>query len=199
MIQQISSIENWQSLTAEQIHAALSVEVDQPAHTAVTLAMIIDAVGAEVYPLVRLTLESAAVPADDSSTARMQAAQIVDSLAAMRTVGLSFSAPERQAVIDGLAIAGGWPDTARDAIKRLGVRAVTTWERFGGVGEVPTEVAVADAIESDAASRRESVRIAALNDVMDAVRSNVDLSAASLSLADLQDAINDALANAWSV
>jgi hypothetical protein len=63
---------------------------------------------------------------------------------AMSTNGLSLSTPERQAVIDQLAIAGDWPNEVRDAIKALGGVWQPRWQSAGYASE-PT----LDQVQSD--------------------------------------------------
>ncbi|TWU19551.1 hypothetical protein [Allorhodopirellula heiligendammensis] len=103
--------------------------------------------------------------------------------------------PEYGSQLKSLALQfGGQPEMPSaddfEAIAALG----GGW-RYGDV----TAADVADAIEVEAATRRKSARVAALNDAIDAVRTNNDLADGSITLADVQAQINDALSESWSV
>ena len=118
-------------MNAEQKHAELLEVVSTPIDEPVTLAKIKSVLPTEAYAMVRLTLQQATQPIDETAAAQVAAAEMEDTLAAMRTVGVSLSEPERQAVIDQLAASGGWPDAVRDVIKSLGVRREPRWKSEG--------------------------------------------------------------------
>jgi len=134
-------------MTAQERLDYLLGNVSSPTNAAITLASIKDVLPVEAYALVRLTLEGAMVvpddtPADELIEAKMIAAEMADALSALRTVGLSLSGDDRQAIVDMLAVAGSWPDAVRDAVKALGVRTQPRWEIEGYATE-PTLAIVA--------------------------------------------------------
>ncbi len=126
-------------MNAETRLAELLETVWVPTNKAITLSEIRGALTVEAYALVRLTLEAAMVPADDSIEAKLIAAEMTDAIGAMRTVGLSLSSPDRQAVVDLLAFRGQWPDAMRDAVKALGGTHKPRWQVEGYATEPTLE------------------------------------------------------------
>lgn len=125
-----------------------------PTNTGVTLAMIEDTVGHAAWPLVRLTLQSATVPASDSQVDQLIAVQMGDALAALRSAtGLLLSPQIRQDMIDLLASRGSWPDSVRDAIKALGVSRQARWQQEGYETEPKLELVTKQLIVSEGISR----------------------------------------------
>jgi hypothetical protein len=61
---------------------------------------------------------------------------------ALNTTGLQLADDERQAMLDGLALAGSWPDDTKKKVKELGQILKTPLEAYGL--EVPTEQEVQD-------------------------------------------------------
>jgi hypothetical protein len=92
-----------------------------PTDKAVLFADITALVGLEATALVVGTMKAAS-----ASNPLMDTIII-----AMSTNGLSLSSPDRQAVIDQLALAGGWPDAVRDAVKALGGEQKPKWMGAG--------------------------------------------------------------------
>jgi hypothetical protein len=76
---------------------------------------------------------------------------------AMSTVGLSLSSPERQGVIDSLAIAGEWPDAVRDAVKDLGGVWRPRWQSEGYEGEPTLEQITIELAKQDWRTRFDSI------------------------------------------
>jgi hypothetical protein len=61
---------------------------------------------------------------------------------ALNTTGLQLADDERQAMLDGLALAGSWPDDTKNKVKELGQILKTPLEAYGL--EVPTEQQIQD-------------------------------------------------------
>jgi hypothetical protein len=157
-----------------------------PTHTGVTLAMIRDVLSPEEYAMVRLDLEAATVPKDDTLQSKLIAAEIVDALAAMRSSsGLSLSPHDRQGTIDQLAVAGQWPDSVRDTVKALGGISRPRWQ-IQGLEVEPTLESVQEIIAAEAireAARQKLIEIQARRQRWDAVsaiiRSRIETDAVS--------------------
>jgi hypothetical protein len=99
----------------------LLTDVWVPTNKQVLFADITAVVGMEATALVVGTMKAAA-----------EQNPLMDTIIiAMSTNGLSLSSPERQAVIDMLAVAGNWPDEVRDAIKALGGAWRPRWQTEG--------------------------------------------------------------------
>jgi hypothetical protein len=108
-------------MNAQERLAYLLESVWVPTNKQVLFADITGAVGLEATALVVGTMKAASA-----------ANPLMDTIIiAMSTVGLSLSSPERQGVIDSLAIAGEWPDAVRDAVKALGGVWRTRWQSEG--------------------------------------------------------------------
>jgi lambda repressor-like predicted transcriptional regulator len=140
--------------------------------------------------LVRLTLEAATVPTADTAEAKFIASEIADALSALRTVGLSLSGDDRQAVVDMLAVAGSWPDAVRDTIKALGVTKQPRWQTEG-YDEAPTLAVVqAEATAAQAAITKE----AAMQSYRDVHSAHIVpvLDSDGLTIATLAEAFRDA-------
>jgi len=155
-------------MTAQERLDYLLGNVSSPTNAAITLASIKGVLPVEAYALVRLTLEGATVvpddtPADELIQAKMIAAEMADALSALRTVGLSLSGDDRQAVVDMLAVAGSWPDAVRDAVKALGVRTQPRWQTEG-YDEAPTLAVVQAEAEAEATRLATEVAMDAYRD-----------------------------------
>jgi len=176
-------------MTAQERLDYLLAEVSTPTNAAITLATIKGVLTMEAYALVRLTLEGATVvpadtPADELIQAKMIAAEMADALSALRTVGLSLSGDDRQAVVDMLAVAGSWPDAVRDAVKALGVRTQSRWQTLPEYYEAPT-------LESVTAEQSKALATQAYRDVHSAHVVPV-LDGDDLTIAKLAKAFRDA-------
>jgi hypothetical protein len=116
-------------MTAQERLAYLLESVWVPTNRQVLFADITGAVGLEATALVVGTMKAASA-----------ANPLMDTIIiAMSTVGLSLSSPERQGVIDSLAIAGEWPDAVRDAVKALGGVDRPRWQVEGYESEPTIE------------------------------------------------------------
>ena len=124
-------------MTAQERLDHLLAPAGIPTGISVTLAHVQEAIGDDAYTLVRLTLEAATVPQDETIAAKRAATDMADAIAAMRVSGLLLSPPERQDMIDQLAVAGEWPDSVRDAVKALGIDNRPRWI-VEGRAEEPT-------------------------------------------------------------
>lgn len=140
MINQIQQIDGYESLAAEQIANALAELVEQPVELPITVSEITNAVGMDGARLVVGTIQQAAT----------QDPLLGPSLTALSTTGMRLDSPERQGMIDQLAVAGSWPDQLRDTVKSLGVRIVSRYTSLGGVGDDPTLEQVQSAINQHA-------------------------------------------------
>jgi hypothetical protein len=98
---------DWSAVAA--ILNALTVEVRNPKSW--TFADLIGLVGAEGAALVGGTIQAAGAtnPIFDSAWI------------ALSVTGLQLHTNERQQMIDGLAVAGNWPDQLRDTVKAAGL------------------------------------------------------------------------------
>jgi hypothetical protein len=110
-----------------------------PSNKLVTIGMIKDALPEEAYGLVLATFAMAKIPASAEFADVAKAAEMESSFIAMSSEGLSLSSLTRQAVIDQLAAAGGWPDVVRDAVKALGGVWQPRWEIEGYAAEPTLE------------------------------------------------------------
>ena len=109
-------------MTPQQRLLYLLETATEPTNTQVTFALIEAAVGFAGANLVAGTIQAA--------TAQMPLLATV--MTAMSTpAGLSFSSPQRQAIIDALAAAGNWPESLKDAVKGLGYRTRARWQIEG--------------------------------------------------------------------
>lgn len=108
-------------MTPEQRLTYLLESVFVPTNKAVLFADITAVVGMEATALVVGTMKAASASNPLLDTV----------IIAMSTNGLSLSTAERQGVIDSLAIAGGWPDALRDAVKALGGVNQPRWQAEG--------------------------------------------------------------------
>lgn len=133
---------DWTKSNAE-ILTELDADAWVPSGAAVVLSTIRSVLPPDAYAMVRLTLEQATAPTGDTPQERMIAAELSDAVAAMRTVGLSLSSLDRQAVIDQLASLGGWPDAVRDAVKALGGVWQKQWS-IEGYDALPSDDAVTE-------------------------------------------------------
>jgi hypothetical protein len=116
-------------MNAQERLAYLLESVWVPTNRQVLFADITGAVGLEATALVVGTMKAASA-----------ANPLMDTIIiAMSTVGLSLSSPERQGVIDSLAIAGEWPDAVRDAVKALGGVDRPRWQVEGYESEPTIE------------------------------------------------------------
>lgn len=102
-----------------------------PTNVLVTIGEIKAALPAEAYGLVLATFAGAKVPASAAIADVAKAAEMESSFIAMSGDGLGLSTPDRQAVIDELALSGGWPDAVRDAVKALGGVDQPRWQVEG--------------------------------------------------------------------
>lgn len=183
MIQQIHSLPDYESLTPGQIHAALSESVlrFESFYSFNTLTIALGNNVMLVEQMVGVMREMGLNASADSLTNR----------------GIDFGIQSAQDLIDVLAANAPEIFTTEIAATLKSLGQQTRWASLGGVGEVPDVQAITDALAAYAASQREAARVAALNNAVDAVRGSVDLASESISLADVQDAISDALAAGW--
>lgn len=137
----LENLPSWQTMTATEIVGYLKETEWRPTNALITLGQLRESLESipDAYAIVRLTLEAATVPKNETPTAMMAAAEMADALAALRSTGLSISAPDRQMTIDHLAAAGGWPDEVRDAVKSLGGIGVPRWQTEGYSAEPTRE------------------------------------------------------------
>ncbi|TWU15955.1 hypothetical protein [Allorhodopirellula heiligendammensis] len=184
MIDAIQSIAGYDSMTPAQIADALA-------------EIVLRAESFETFNSLTLSLDND-VMLVETMVAAMRLAGLNASADSLTTRGIDFGLPAVQSMVDVLATSAPETFTAPivATLKSLGQQ--TRWASHGGTGEPPTAQAVTDAMAENAASLRESSRLAALNDAIDAVRVSVNLSDESLTIAELQSAVNDALANGWS-
>lgn len=117
----ITQVPNWQSLTPEEIRAYLLTTEWVPNTQTVTVATISAAIGLEAAALVIGTVDAG------GATNPL----LKSSFVALSTTGVQLHTPERQGLIDILAVAGSWPDAVRDAVKALGGSMVPRWQRLG--------------------------------------------------------------------
>lgn len=163
MIQQIQQLPDWQTLTAEQIHDALSAETHEVRDpTPLTMGEILSTLGMTDGGIVSGTVRAAAVENPIIDDARM----------GLNTNGIMLHTSERQDMIDMLAAAGSWPDELCDAVKALRVRMESQWIGLGGDGDVPSVDAISDALA-----------IATLDAAADAIRSRCNDVLAAVSVA----------------
>lgn len=183
MINQIQQIDGYESLTAQQIADALSkttLRLDsRQTFNAITIAFDNDVMLVETM------------------VGAMRAMGLNASADSLTTVGIDFGMPSVQAMVDVLAENAAEVFTSEIVSTLKGLGKQTRWAEYGGTGDVPDAEAITTAIEADAAGVRFAVRNAAINDALDAVRTEVDLSLAELTLEQLQTAINDKLAEEW--
>ena len=92
-----------------------------PTNATITVASIVAAVGLDAGRLVVGTINVAAT----------QDPILAASSQALATVGMSLSSPDRQSLVDQLAVAGSWPDSVRDAVKALGGVDRPRWQGLG--------------------------------------------------------------------
>ena len=131
-------------MTPQERLSYLLETVTEPTNAQVTFAIIEAAVGFAAANLVAGTIQAA--------TAQMPLLATV--MTAMSTpAGLSFSSPQRQAIIDDLAAAGNWPDSIKNAVKALGYRTRTRWQIAGYASEPTLESVTVEAVA-------ENIRIA---------------------------------------
>lgn len=138
MQEQIQRIDGWESLTATDIQAALAAVVAVPVNKPVTISDLQAAVGDESAALVVGTIK-----AGQATNPLLEPAMI-----ALSTTGMLLGSVSRQAMIDDLALAGGWTDQLRDTVKGLGAKQLTRWESLGGEGAVPTLEEVSASIQA---------------------------------------------------
>lgn len=137
MLNQIQQLPDWQTLTAEQIRDALAAKTYEVRdQTPLTMGEILSTLGMADGGLVSGTVRAVAVENPIIDDARM----------GLNTAGVMLHTPERQGMIDMLAVVGEWPDELRDAVKALRVRMESQWFGFGGDGEVPSVDAISDAV-----------------------------------------------------
>lgn len=117
----ITNVPNWQTKTAQEILDYLNESVWVPNNQAVTVAVITAAVGLEAGALVVGTIDAAS-----GSNPLLKA-----SFTALSTTGMQLSSPDRQGLIDSLAVAGSWPNSVRDAVKALGGIYQPRWQQYG--------------------------------------------------------------------
>ena len=185
MIEQIHSLPDYATLTPEQIAAALGEPVlrFESFYSFNTLTIALDNDVMLVEQMVGV----------------MRAAGLNASADSLTNRGIDFGIQSAQDLIDVLASNAPEIFTTEIAATLKGLGKQTRWASLGGTGDPPTEQAIADALAAYAASQREAARIAAINNAIDSVRGSVDLADESLSLADVQSAISDALATEWSL
>ena len=118
-------------MNAEQRLAYLLESVFMPTNALVTIGMIRNTLSQEAYGLVLATFAGAKIPASNSAADVARAAEMESSFIAMSGGGLGLSTPDRQAVVDQLAVAGEWPDAVRDAVKALGGVSRPRWQSEG--------------------------------------------------------------------
>ena len=108
-------------MNAQQRLSYLLESVTTHTNRQIIVADIIAAVGVDAGGLVLGTLQAA------SQTNPILAA----AYQALVTVGISLSDDLRQGMIDQLAVAGNWPSSVRDAVKRLGRVTQPRWQLEG--------------------------------------------------------------------
>lgn len=185
IITAIQSIAGHESMTPAEIATALAETVLRPESF-------------ETFNSITLALDNDVVLVE-SMVAAMRAAGLNASADSLTTRGIDFGLPAVQSLVDVLASNAPEIFTAPIAATLKSLGKQTRWSSLGGTGEPPAEQAITDALAADAASQRASVRNAALNNAIDSVRVGIDLSAEALTLAEMQTAIDDALAAEWSV
>lgn len=168
MIEIIRQISNWNIKTAQEIRDELSavLTVDDP--TPQTFVSIGQKLGSEARSFIndtmfRISNGSLSLPqgyellrADiDSARSNMSV-----------TTGLSLHFPERQALIDILAVAGGWSVELTSALKALGRPSITKWASLGGRGEIPTVEQIGTIIDAYMFSQRKINAVALFNERM---------------------------------
>jgi len=134
-------------MNAQERLAYLLESVWVPTNRQVLFADITGAVGLEATALVVGTIKAAA-----ASNPLMDTIII-----AMSTNGLSLSSPERQGVIDSLAIAGEWPDAVRDAVKALGGVWRPRWQSEGYESEPTLEQITIELAKQDWRERFDAI------------------------------------------
>lgn len=183
MINQIKQVADYESLMPQQISDALSETVLRPdsfeSFNTITLALSNDVMLVETM------------------VGAMRVMGLNASADSLTTRGIDFGLPSVQGMLDVLAANAPeiFTPEVTGTLKSLGQQ--TRWAATGGVGDVPDAEAIESAITADAAATRFSARNAALNDALDAVRTDVDLSSAELTLQQLQTAVNAKLAEGW--
>lgn len=118
-------------MTAQERLDHLLAPAGLPQDTLITVGHITDAVGMDASRLVIGTVQAGA-----DQDPLLQAA-----MHALYTTGMLLSPPDRQDMIDQLALAGEWPDEVRDAVKALGIDNRPRWQ-VEGRAEEPTLVSV---------------------------------------------------------
>lgn len=117
----ITSIPNWQSQTAEQLHAYLLETETVPNPQTVITATLIEALGPDSARIVLASMQAAAT-ADPIVGAAYQA---------LVTVGITLHQADRLAMIDALAAASGWTPELTAAVKSLGRTTRPRWQSLG--------------------------------------------------------------------
>jgi hypothetical protein len=134
-------------MNAQERLAYLLESVWVPTNRQVLFADITATVGLEATALVVGTMKAASA-----------ANPLMDTIIiAMSTVGLSLSSPERQGVIDSLAIAGEWPDAVRDAVKALGGINRPRWQSEGYSSEPTLEQITIELAKQDWRERFDAI------------------------------------------
>lgn len=113
-----------------------------PLDTLITVGHITDAVGMDASRLVVGTVQAGAA----------QDPLLAAAMHSLYTTGMMLSPPERQAMIDQLALAGEWPDSVRDAVKALGIDNRPRWQ-VEGRAEEPTIESVQAEIDAEELSQ----------------------------------------------
>lgn len=109
-----------------------------PQDTLITVGHITDAVGMDAARLVAGTVQAGA----------SQDPLLAAAMHALYTTGMLLSPPDRQDMIDQLALAGEWSDEVRDAIKSLGIDNRPRWQ-VEGRAEEPTIESVQAEIDAE--------------------------------------------------
>lgn len=168
MIDIIKQIPDWNTKTAQQIHDELSSTVILEDPTPHTFVSIGERLGSEARSIIndtmfRISNGSLSLPqgyellrADiDSARSNMSV-----------TTGLSLHFSERQALIDVLAVAGGWPVELTSALKALGRPSMTKWAVLGGQGAIPAVIDIQTSIDVHAFEQRKVNAVALFNERM---------------------------------
>lgn len=117
----VSQIPNWQSQTAEQLHAYLLEVETVPNSQTITTASLLENLGPDSARVVLGSMQAAAT-SDPIVGAAYQA---------LVTVGITLHQPDRLAMIAALAAAAGWPPELTAAVKALGVTTRPRWQSLG--------------------------------------------------------------------
>lgn len=132
MIEYIKAIDGWESLTGEQIHAALSTEIVTRFRSVWDYRSLASERGIGPDATRRLIASVEAAAAQDPLTRKMDKA--------LEATGLDASDSGTITNIEALAANEQLPLTSSDAnaIKELAITRSTHWVDLGGTGEIPT-------------------------------------------------------------